>query len=80
MIGEPGPVIERAVGKPLVTVFVPTAPNPTSGYTVMVPQAELRELDISVDDALKFVVSLGVVTPTVARSVRPATLTSAPPA
>jgi len=80
VVGEPGPVIERAVGQVLITVFVPTAPNPTSGYTVMVPQAELRELDISVDDALKFVVSLGVVAPIVSRSARPATLTSAPPA
>jgi uncharacterized membrane protein len=45
----------------------------------MVPQADLRDLDISVDDALKFVVSLGVVTPLLPRSARPATLTSASP-
>jgi uncharacterized membrane protein len=76
VIGDPGETIERAIGEKSVTVFVPTAPNPTSGYTIIVPGRELRELDISVDDALKFVVSLGVVTPAVKRTARPAALTS----
>ncbi len=52
-------------------------PNPTSGYVLMVRPEELREIDISVDDALKFHVSLGVVTPT-ARSHR-SVLTSESP-
>ena len=42
-------------------VYVPTAPNPTSGYTLIVRPDEVRELDMSVDEALKFVISLGVV-------------------
>jgi uncharacterized membrane protein len=42
---------------------VPTAPNPTSGYVLMVRSEELREVDVSVDDAIKFHVSLGVVVP-----------------
>ena len=42
-------------------VYVPTAPNPTSGYTLLVRPDEVRELDMSVDEALKFVISLGVV-------------------
>jgi len=42
-------------------VYVPTAPNPTSGYTLVVKPDEVRDLDMSVDDALKFVISLGVV-------------------
>ena len=46
-----------------MTVYVPTAPNPTSGYVLMMPLDRVREVDISVDDALKFHVSLGVVGP-----------------
>jgi len=58
---------------------VPTAPNPTSGYTIVVPPSEVREVDMSVDEALKFIVSLGVVTPTGARGARPAALTGQTP-
>ena len=79
VIGDPGETIERAIGEKAVTVFVPTAPNPTSGYTIIVPPREIRELDISVDDALKFVVSLGVVTPATRRIARTAALTSDSP-
>ena len=44
-------------------IYVPTAPNPTSGFTLIVPPDEVRNLDMSVDEALKFVISLGVVGP-----------------
>jgi uncharacterized membrane protein len=77
VVGAPGAQVESKVQAPLVTVYVPTAPNPTSGYVLMVPTEELREIDISVDDALKFHVSLGVVMPSV-RSAR-AVLTSESP-
>ncbi len=77
VVGEPGEVIERALGEPVMTVFVPTAPNPTSGYTIIVPPREVKELDITVDDALKFVISLGVVAPQPARR-QSALLTAAP--
>jgi uncharacterized membrane protein len=79
VIGDPGSTIERAIGERSITVFVPTAPNPTSGYTVIVPLREVKELDISVDDALKFVVSLGVVTPADRKFARAAALTSETP-
>lgn len=46
-----------------VCVFVPTTPNPTSGFLVVAPQKDLIELDISVEDAIKLVVSVGVVVP-----------------
>jgi uncharacterized membrane protein len=46
-----------------VSVYVPTTPNPTSGYFVMVPRSKVRELDMSVEEALKYVVSMGVVMP-----------------
>ena len=79
VIGAPGEMIEGAIGERAVTVFVPTAPNPTSGYTIIVPLHEVRELDMSVDDALKFVVSLGVVTPLGRRGARPSALTTGAP-
>jgi uncharacterized membrane protein len=46
-----------------ISVYVPTTPNPTGGYFVMVPKASVRELDMSVDDALKYIISMGVVAP-----------------
>ena len=46
-----------------MSVYVPTTPNPTSGYFVMVPKSRVRELDMTVDEALKYVVSMGVVVP-----------------
>jgi len=79
VIGNPGELIERALGEPVMTVFVPTAPNPTSGYTIIVPPREVKELEISVDDALKFVISLGVVTPSPPRFGRPSALTTEAP-
>jgi len=42
---------------------VPTTPNPTGGYFVMVPRSAVRELDMSVDEALKYIISMGVVSP-----------------
>jgi uncharacterized membrane protein len=79
VVGAPGPAIGRHLHAEVLTVFVPTAPNPTSGYTIIVPQAEVRELDISVEEALKFIISLGVVAPNGARPHRPAALTSEEP-
>jgi uncharacterized membrane protein len=42
---------------------VPTTPNPTGGYFVMLPRSRVRELDMSVDEALKYIISMGVVAP-----------------
>ena len=47
----------------MVTVYVPTTPNPTSGFMLYVPKKEVKELDMRVDDAFKMVVSTGIVTP-----------------
>ena len=47
----------------MVTVYVPTTPNPTSGFMLYVPKKEVKELDMRVDDAFKLVVSTGIVTP-----------------
>jgi uncharacterized membrane protein len=47
----------------LLTVFVPTSPTPFTGYVIMVPKAETIELDMSIEEALRFVISAGVITP-----------------
>jgi uncharacterized membrane protein len=47
----------------MVSVYVPTTPNPTSGFFLMMPMSDVIELDMSVDEALKYVVSMGVVAP-----------------
>jgi uncharacterized membrane protein len=62
--GEVSEEIEGAVGEDnMVSYFIPTTPNPTSGFLMMAPKSKVKELDISVDQALKFVISLGVVQP-----------------
>lgn len=55
--------IQSVARQDLVTVFVPNTPNITSGFTVFVPRADTMELSMSVEDALKLIVSLGVVVP-----------------
>lgn len=56
--------IGRALGtEEYVPVYVPTTPNPTGGYYIMVKRSDIRELDMTVDDALKYVISLGMVLP-----------------
>jgi uncharacterized membrane protein len=78
VVGEPAGVVADELGTGWVTVYVPTAPNPTSGYVLMMPPSRLRDVDVSVDDALKYHISLGVVEPGT-RATRPAALTSAVP-
>jgi uncharacterized membrane protein len=77
VVGAPGPLIERETTGDLITVYVPTAPNPTSGYVLMVRPSEVKELDVTVDDALKFHLSMGVVAPA-ARAPRAALTTEGP--
>ncbi len=55
--------IQQRTAEELICVFMPTTPNPTSGFIIMVPRAEVIELDMDVEAALKMVVSLGVVVP-----------------
>jgi uncharacterized membrane protein len=65
--GVPAPEVARHVskiaGEDLVSVYVPTTPNPTSGFFLMMKASEVIELNMSVDEALKYVVSMGVVAP-----------------
>ncbi len=57
---ESGGLMENVVGKKLVSVFLPTTPNPTSGYFLLVPEEDVRSLSMSVQDGLRYVVSAGV--------------------
>jgi uncharacterized membrane protein len=61
--GEVGENVQGMQGEPMIAYFIPTTPNPTSGFLMMAPPSKVRELDISVDQALKFVISLGVMQP-----------------
>lgn len=55
--------LQRLASQPLVNVFVPTTPNPTSGFFLLLPEAEVVELQMTVDEALKMIVSVGMVVP-----------------
>jgi len=55
--------IQKKTGSKVVNVFVPTTPNPTSGFFILVPHEDIIELDMSVDDGLKMIVSMGVIIP-----------------
>jgi len=50
-------------GQELVSVFVPTTPNPTAGFIIMVPASEVVKLDVTVAEGIKFIISLGSITP-----------------
>lgn len=68
--GSPGPGVAEHMDGEYVGVYVPTTPNPTSGYFIMVKKADTRELDMSVDDALKYIISMGVVAPNSAQKTK----------
>lgn len=55
--------IKTKIGVELVNIYVPTTPNPTSGFFIMLPKTDVIELKMSVDDAFKLIISTGVVTP-----------------
>ncbi|MDA9029463.1 DUF502 domain-containing protein [Candidatus Pseudothioglobus singularis] len=55
--------VESIIGKDVINLFVPTTPNPTSGFFVMIPKKDAVELQMSVEEAFKLVISAGVVTP-----------------
>lgn len=72
--GTPGGEVARHLNADFVSVYVPTTPNPTSGFFLMLPRSEVIELDMSVDQALTYVISMGTVAPDAAMA--PATPTS----
>lgn len=62
--GSSTPKVDKAVEeKDMVSLFIPATPNPTSGFLMMMPRKKVIELDMSIDQALKYVISLGVMQP-----------------
>jgi uncharacterized membrane protein len=64
--GAPGGEVSQYLRGEYLSVYVPTTPNPTGGYFVILPKADCVELKMTVDEALKYVISMGVVVPGVA--------------
>ncbi|MDI1275253.1 DUF502 domain-containing protein [Polaromonas sp.] len=69
--GMPGGDVANHLQGDYVSVYVPTTPNPTGGYFIMLPKADCIELKMSVDEALTYVISMGVVVPGSAASYKP---------
>ena len=63
LTGSPSGDVAENVPPDCISVYVPTTPNPTGGYFVIVPRAGVIELEMSVDQALKYIISMGVVPP-----------------
>ncbi|MGD9649286.1 MAG: DUF502 domain-containing protein [Dongiaceae bacterium] len=61
--GPPISSYTKAAGQELINVFVPTTPNPTSGYLLAFPADQIRPLNMSVEEGFKFIISGGIVTP-----------------
>ena len=63
LTGTPGGDVANHLPPESIAVYVPTTPNPTGGYFVIIPRKHAIELDMSVDQALKYIISMGVVPP-----------------
>ncbi|MCH2565715.1 MULTISPECIES: DUF502 domain-containing protein [Prochlorococcus] len=61
--GLVGPSLQAELDQPLLSVFIPTAPNPTTGWYTLVPESSVRNLNISVEDAFRTIISAGIVNP-----------------
>ncbi|HGY5539442.1 MAG TPA: DUF502 domain-containing protein, partial [Prochlorococcus sp.] len=61
--GLVGPSLQAEIDQPLLSVFIPTAPNPTTGWYTLVPESSVRNLNISVEDAFRTIISAGIVNP-----------------
>jgi uncharacterized membrane protein len=61
--GTPAVAVAGHLAEEHVSVYVPTTPNPTSGFFLMLPRSRVYDLDMTVDEALKYIISMGVVAP-----------------
>ena len=61
--GVVGPSLQPELDQTLLSVFIPTAPNPTTGWYTLVPESSVKDLDISVEDAFRTIISAGIVNP-----------------
>lgn len=76
--GTPSGEVQDRLGADFVSVYVPTTPNPTSGFFLMLPRADVVELDMSVDQALTYVISMGAVAPGAVTETTPKNLPRVP--
>lgn len=58
-----GGEIENKTGNKTLSIYVPTTPNPTSGFLIFIPEKDVIKLDMSVEEGIKYVISCGIVTP-----------------
>ena len=79
LTGKPGGEVMQHLQGEFVSVYVPTTPNPTSGFFLMMPRADVVVLKMSVDEALKYVISMGVVSPPPPAVAAPALPLTPPP-
>ena len=63
LTGEASGELQRRLGEDWITVYMPTTPNPTSGFLLMVRRADVIALDMSVEEAIKLIISTGVIVP-----------------
>ena len=61
--GVANSIVSDHIGADMLSIFIPTTPNPTSGFLMMVAKSEVLELTMTVDEALKFIISLGMMQP-----------------
>ena len=61
--GVIGAAVQAPCPEPMLSVFIPTAPNPTTGWYAVVPERAVRDLDLSVEDAFRTIISAGIVNP-----------------
>jgi len=73
------PEIAAKAQEPMVSVFVPTTPNPTTGFLLIVPQHSVRRLDMSVAEGIKYIISLGAVSPEYGARLQRGEITPTPP-
>jgi uncharacterized membrane protein len=78
LTGTPGGEVARQLGDDCISVYVPTTPNPTGGYFVMLPRRDCIELQMSVDEALTHVISMGVIVPGGTKAAPPLPPAAAP--
>ncbi|MFZ1181667.1 MAG: DUF502 domain-containing protein [Herbaspirillum sp.] len=79
LTGVPGGEVMHHLQDDYVSLYVPTTPNPTSGFFLMVPRADTIELDMGVDEALRYIVSMGVVVPEIPDGKKIGTVADAAP-
>jgi uncharacterized membrane protein len=77
LTSEQAPEAQHQTGQKIIAVFIPTTPNPTSGFLVLVPENQVTKLEMSVADGIKYIVSLGAISPE-PPAARPAATVSAP--